>query len=150
MLRTSVVGRAATAGLAVGALVVAGAGEPVMASPRSVQTVLDGGWVANAHARKVARADFYDWSRFRIGELRSPSAAWTSMICSYQASLWWESPSGKIIQMQNSSYHRGCSWVARMDFQNFEGGYPRGTKFPAKWKSNHTPKDDWIRIGKLT
>jgi len=136
--------------MAVGALVVAGTGAPAGASVRTVQTVLDGGWIANAHADKVIRSDFREWSGFRVGELRPYAVSPTAMICSYQASLWWESPNGTIIQMQNSSYHNSCSWVARMDFQNFDGGYQTGTKFPAKWKSNHTPNRNWVGIGKLT
>ncbi len=37
-----------------------------------------------------------------------------------------------------------------MDFPNYNGGYEKGTKFPSKWKSNHTTNSDWIVIGKLT
>lgn len=142
-------GKAAAAGAAVGAMLVTMPAQPAAADLSSVQTHLGGGWWTNARAYKSYHGDIVEWSNFRIWEGRV-NADFFDWSCGYQGQLQWESPGGQIIHTQRSGFHGGCSYSAWVDFQNYAGGYQRKTKFPAKWRSNHTPRTDWLTIGKLT
>ena len=44
----------------------------------------------------------------------------------------------------------GCSYATgRFDFDGFTGRYVENTRFPTKFKSNHTPGDNCLAIGTL-
>jgi len=92
-----------------------------------------------------------DWWGFRVGEIEAnPDTNLFPEICDYQAALGWDNPAGTYSYGTTySSFHSGCSWSAWMDFPGSEGRYVENTRFPAKWRSNHTNRGGWQALGTL-
>jgi hypothetical protein len=108
--------------------------------------------VGSGCAVTVIRGDIDHWNGFRISEARN---SWkpdlSPSICDYQAMLVWQSPDqSHIYAKQESSFHRGCSSAAWMDYPNWAENYKVKTRFPTKWHSNHTGSGSyWYPIGTL-
>lgn len=148
--------KAGVLGAAAASILAVNAGPPPAAAVlREVRHRLDGGWFSFGRAYKDAAGNGMDhWDRFRIGEIRSPVSTWFDQICDYQAEIKWVSPQGRVVHTQRSPFKNGCSFLAWMDFPNYDSNYARGTKFPTKWKSNHTRNNGvsgaWEGVGTLT
>jgi hypothetical protein len=139
-----------TAAMAAIAVAVVSGPLPADATTHYVKTVTDGGWLPTAKASEHEEGAIEYWSDFRVGEIRSPKAIPTNLICGYQAAISWQSPSGSTTYDTTfSTYHAGCVYEAWKDFGNYDGGYVENTRFPTKWKSNHTTQDNWVGIGTL-
>ena len=132
---------------------VAGPVQPADAAPwavRTVQVPREDRYIAFARGYvSHFSSSLEDWRDFRVGEVNLvPQLGWT--ICGYQGALGWDSPDGKhSYGTTYSSVNTGCSVIAFFDFPGHTSRYANQTRFPAKWRSNHTNNDTWQGLGTI-